>query len=283
MGRCLHRARQIAPLLVAAFTAASIGACSRNSDDQAAGFDARKPDQIQDADPGAVSQDEQAEVRIVFLPSRLGMPTAWVQAYPDLTVVPIVDNNKKEKIRTVVAEELSKYPAIVTGRYLRDVLVVDRIHVISDRRISGLYWDDKIYVAFGESEDSSWFRGTIHHEISSILIQHNRHWIAPDNWEPLLPDGFGYSDENAILTDRPVATHPVPYYGEQGFFSAYGRTSAENDFNMLAGALFTCNTELWEYYDRYPRMQRKVDYVIDQYAELDARYTRRYFRESICE
>jgi hypothetical protein len=54
--------------------------------------------------------------------------------------------------------------------------------------------------------------------------------------------------------------------------------SVEQDLNEMAAHLFT-NHELWEMCRRYPRIDQKVDVLIDFYRRLDQSMDRLFFRE----
>ncbi|MEM9284105.1 MAG: hypothetical protein AAGA96_19985 [Verrucomicrobiota bacterium] len=63
----------------------------------------------------------------------------------------------------------------------------------------------------------------------------------------------------------------------EGFLTPYNQVSVEQDMNETAAHLFT-NPELWKYCERYPRIDQKVDVLIDFYRTLHPEMNRLYFR-----
>ena len=63
----------------------------------------------------------------------------------------------------------------------------------------------------------------------------------------------------------------------QGFLTEYSQISMEQDFNETAAHLFT-NPEIWQYCARFPRLDQKVDVMIDFYRQLHPEMDRLYFR-----
>ena len=64
---------------------------------------------------------------------------------------------------------------------------------------------------------------------------------------------------------------------KSGFLTPYNQVSIEQDLNETAAHLFT-NPELWEYCRQYPRIDQKVDVLIDFYRRLAPSMDRLYFR-----
>ncbi len=65
---------------------------------------------------------------------------------------------------------------------------------------------------------------------------------------------------------------------KEGFLTQYNRVSIEQDLNETAAHLFT-NPALWSYCRDYPRIDHKVDVLIDFYRSLNPLFDRYYFRE----
>ena len=68
-----------------------------------------------------------------------------------------------------------------------------------------------------------------------------------------------------------------PTLMKEGFLTAYNQVSVEQDLNETAAHLFT-NPDLWDFCKSYPRVDQKVDVLIDFYNKLDDSMDRLFFR-----
>jgi hypothetical protein len=113
----------------------------------------------------------------------------------------------------------------------------------------------------------------VHHELSSLIWNANPRLIArwtaelPANWRPA-----------ATPTEELAAGRPEVVRGERdsarsdGFLSAYGATSIENDFNVYAETIFTDAGRVLRLAKSQPRVARKVGLLMAAYIGLDARF-----------
>jgi hypothetical protein len=102
---------------------------------------------------------------------------------------------------------------------------------------------------------------TVHHELSSWVLDHVDRDVLTDVWKSFLPHGFEYYGHDATL--RP--TDEVSYQAcqpdqllEVGFAELYALTSFENDFNTLAERAFCPDAEFEQAVKTSPFVQWKL-------------------------
>jgi hypothetical protein len=105
----------------------------------------------------------------------------------------------------------------------------------------------------------------VHHELSSFVLRksnvaHEWSAFAPKDWQ------FATASEKALVAGR--ATDPSP---DSGFLSAYGATTAENDFNTYAERIFTQPEDLVRLACQHGLVRRKLLFVLQTYVTLDGR------------
>jgi hypothetical protein len=156
----------------------------------------------------------------------------------------------------------------------------------------------RIVLVYRESFDARGFEQRFHHEFSSILLNQNEALFEPDRWTAANDPSFTYRAAGVVEEqdgDRSEATRVLAAEQEKtggsgssllqvdfglmktGFLTPYNQVSIEQDLNETAAHLFT-NPELWEFCRQYPRIDQKVDVLIDFYRRLDPKMDRLYFR-----
>ena len=82
----------------------------------------------------------------------------------------------------------------------------------------------------------------------------------------------------------PAAKAGSPYLATNfladGFVCSYGKVNPENDINTYAMWLFTRSDWMRRQAGHHPRMQRKLEVLMDFYGRLDPGFTRRFFRRN---
>ncbi|MBB1387242.1 hypothetical protein H5119_17145 [Pseudoalteromonas sp. SG45-5] len=107
----------------------------------------------------------------------------------------------------------------------------------------------------------------VHHELSSLIYIRSPFvlfaWQAllPKEWEPVS------SNYEALTQDRNIG----PDY-ENGFLSRYGKTNAENDFNIYAEFTFAEPEKLRELAATYPIIAKKLSLFITAYTQVFPEY-----------
>ena len=112
----------------------------------------------------------------------------------------------------------------------------------------------------------------VHHELSSFVLQKTGAQLA---WAALSPPEWRFAATREAALAR--GSEPDPPL-DTGFLSAYGATTAENDFNTYAERIFTEPAPLMHAACEHTLISKKLRFVVQTYVELDARMGR-VFRE----
>ena len=139
----------------------------------------------------------------------------------------------------------------------------------------GTYGEKSVYVGVHAGDrPCGWSllaEAVFHHELSSILMGHYPQMFRPKDWEAANAPGFEYLHK--VNGSAYAMTNFLP----AGFLCSYGMADVENDANTYAMWLFTRADWLLEQASRHPRVQKKVDLLIQFYGKLDPAYTREFF------
>jgi len=183
--------------------------------------------------------------------------------------------------REVLNRALSKYPeALVLDNV--DAIYLVALLDVNGRGAKGYSANRTIFVTL-LTADREWMPDaqveyTFHHEMSSILLSAYPTLLDKAAWVRANPDGFRYGgwkfgDDPSLSTDA---------MRRDGFLIAYCQSHAINDFNCIAGSLFTCSDDIWQCASKYPRISAKLDVTIEFYRAIDPSFTKERFL-SYCE
>jgi len=227
------------------------------------------------------------------------LPSNWVADPINAHITPINPEHQAVAIE-ILGNALAKYPEGLKKKFLNGVFVVGSLRFF-DVAYGGTYLANgrQIVLVYRETFDPRGFEQRFHHEFSSILLKQNEKSFDTKRWLKGNDPAFVYRAPGVIEKQsegRPEATKALESVQketggsgsdllslddtlmEQGFLTAYNKISVEQDLNETAAHLFT-NPDLWNYCVRYPRIDQKVDALIDFYRNLDPIFDRIYFRE----
>lgn len=239
-----------------------------------------------------------AEPTVTFPEDRSFLPKAWTEAPINATFTPL-DPKLRLAALGILEAALAKYPESLRQRYLGGVSVVGSLRFY-DVGYGGTYMANsrRIVLVYRETFDARGFEQRFHHEFSSILLKQNEDSFESERWTSANDPAFTYRAAGIVeeqTGDRSEATRVLAAEQEKtggsgsnlllvdfalmksGFLTAYNQVSIEQDLNETAAHLFT-NPELWEYCRQYPRIDQKVDVLIDFYRRLAPTMDRLYFR-----
>lgn len=227
------------------------------------------------------------------------LPKSWIEE-PIKAVIEPLDKTLEEAAAEILKEALKKYPEDLLKEFLDGVYVVGSLRFY-DVGYGGTYMAnaERIVLVYRSSFDARGFEQRFHHEFSSILLKKNEEAFEEARWKKGNPDGYVYRAPGVIEEqsgDRSEATKVLEAEQKktggsgsgllrldaalmkEGFLTQYNRVSIEQDLNETAAHLFT-NPTLWSYCRDYPRIDHKVDVLVDFYRSLDPLFDRYYFRE----
>lgn len=239
-----------------------------------------------------------AEPMVTFPEDRSFLPKAWTEAPINASFQPL-DPKLRLAALGILEAALAKYPENLRQRYLGGVSVVGSLRFY-DVGYGGTYMANsrRIVLVYRETFDARGFEQRFHHEFSSILLKQNEDSFESERWTAANDPTFAYRAAGIVeeqTGDRSEATRVLAAEQEKtggsgsnlllvdfalmksGFLTAYNQVSIEQDLNETAAHLFT-NPELWEYCRQYPRIDQKVDVLIDFYRRLAPSMDRLYFR-----
>jgi len=170
-----------------------------------------------------------------------------------------------------IEESLAKYPAGFVASVAHAIFIGGRIRFqgVDSGGTFGPAWIVLIAPSF---LDPAAIRLTnligVHHELSSLVLRRNP--FSYGGWTAFLPVGWQFTNDGKSSLARAKDLDPPP---STGFLSAYGATTAENDFNVYVEKMFTEPQKVARLAHEYPLIARKVAFVIATYAAVDPRLT----------
>jgi hypothetical protein len=108
----------------------------------------------------------------------------------------------------------------------------------------------------------------VHHELSSFVLRKANALAA---WTAFAPTNWTFATTREEALSRGDTANPAP---DTGFLSAYGATTAENDFNTYAERIFTEPETLVALACKHALVKKKLLFVLETYVKLDARMER---------
>ena len=241
-----------------------------------------------------------AETGFIYFPGdRAFLPKSWTEAPIDARIEPLREE-LHEKATGILRTALEKYPVKVRERFLEGIFVVGSLKFY-DVAYGGTYMTNgrRIILVYRETFEARGFEQRLHHEFSSLLLKQNENLFESKRWTAANEPSFTYRAAGIVeeqTGDRSEATKVLaaeqkktggsgssllqldPDLMKGGFLTPYNRVSIEQDLNETAAHLFT-NPDLWELCRLYPRLDQKVDVLIDFYRHLDDSMDRLYFRK----
>jgi len=238
------------------------------------------------------------DVPIVFPEDDRFLPRSWTQEPISASTVPLPAENQKAA-RDILIKGLQKYPAAIATKYLNEVCIVKSLKFYGVG-YGGTYMANskRVLLVYRPEFDSRGFEQRLHHEFSSILLKMNESTFEEKRWLTANAPGFEYRAGGVIEEqsgDRSEATkvlaaeqkktggsgssllHLNAELMTQGFLTPYNCVSVEQDVNETVAHLFT-NPEIWSLGVTYPRIDQKIDVLIDFFRALDPNMDRIYFR-----
>ena len=178
-----------------------------------------------------------------------------------------------------IARAFDAYPDKCLGRIIKAIFIADSIRV-DGVEAEGTYGPDWIFLAAarGASPGTRAVNAElgVHHETSSFL------WLRDPELQKaftgLEPAGWHWTTNS---TDEAAGANAAEPPLETGFLSAYGATTAENDFNTYAEIAFSDPGRLKNLAGHMPLIARKLALVLDAYIRVDERLRDAFSRNGL--
>ncbi|MEM9700974.1 MAG: hypothetical protein AAF907_00865 [Planctomycetota bacterium] len=198
-------------------------------------------------------------------------PQAWRRPPISIWAEPL-EEALHERLRRLTQRELAGYPPAMLAANLRGVHLVGRLGyrgvltggTSSLRRIWVVCRAEPRYT------DRAVAR-TLHAEFSSILLRNGRERFDAAAWDAANPPGFAYGKGGTAAIRAGVrSTGPRAAHFGDGFLSAYGRSSRENDFNGYAAGLMMNESALFDAARKHARVRAKLRLTRAFYVSFDS-------------
>lgn len=168
--------------------------------------------------------------------------------------------------------EIAKYPKALLKNYLPVIKIVNSENVCGRAE-----WDTLIL-----SSTCNSFQQTIHHELSSMLLNKYDVYVKPvyDSMYRAfvnLNGEFQYDRSKVTMNRIELGSKLAEYF----YGYTYATTDFENDFNIIVECLFANGLEVIDFMNQNPSkpVSRKIKLVLDFYYTLDTSFTESYFRK----
>jgi len=224
--------------------------------------------------------------KIVFAITDKTFPAEWLKA-PTLVhaePIPASDENRSTRaIRTALAI----YPPRFLADNLSTIYVVS--HLSEGQTTVGGFGNSETKAIYinndGQSAAYTDFvieRG-VHHELAHLLYANHPRNISFLQWQGLNTAGFHYG-AGSLEWLKDNVKHPSDdlltneKFLAQGFVRDYALCDVEEDFASTVEALLSGSPELWQAFDRYEIIKKKVGMAIAFYQSLDKTMTESFFR-----
>ncbi len=249
--------------------------------------------------PVPAQEKQVSTTRIDFPADASFLPGKWRED-PIQAEVTLLDTALNGRAEEIIKKALQKYPEALLEKYLKSVSIVGSLRFYKVN-YGGTYMANskRIVLVYRKTFDPRGFEQRLHHEFSSILLKLNEPSFENSRWIASNKPDFAYRAGGIIekqTGDRSEATKVLAAeqkrtggsgssllnlnaaFMEEGFLTQYNRVSVEQDLNETAAHLFT-NPEIWRFCQMYPRLDQKIDVLIDFYRGLDPQMDRLYFRD----
>ena len=221
-----------------------------------------------------------APVRIVTSADASIFPESWRNS-PIAASGEVLPDDQVERVRTVLARALKKYPAKVLQTHLKTVYVLAELRY-SGVSTSGTNSRNSVYLKVGDDRQGfteAHLESVFHAEFSSILLRNEKRRFDAEAWRAVNPPGFQYLGHGVeAIKQNKAGLELRESLHELGFFKEYSQSTLENDFNAFAALLFMGDRTRWAVVDGFPKIRRKADLAIAFFQTIDATFTEEYFR-----
>jgi hypothetical protein len=176
----------------------------------------------------------------------------------------------------LLKSEVVKYPDNILRTDVDTIFVAGQILSDKERNTSGFFYSasQNIYLfplVFDTPgfEDDTSIHGTIHHEISSILLRKYRFdmigFMAFNGSELEY-----WHDEGKMLEVQVPSYYATDFLLNEGILTHYAQTSPENDYNGYVEVAFAYPEIMSKYCTRYDRIKLKYEFIKKFYLKISA-------------
>jgi len=205
----------------------------------------------------------------------LAVPEAYTQPTDPLPEgvgrgnIGVVDPRAVPAALDSLEQALSLYPSGFVARFCSSILLCDFLRR-EGRYAGGTYGNAWILLVAnynaGTTAIAESCRLGLHHELSSFVWRRSSDLHAV--WQRALPTDWNPAEDSAHALQR---SGVLDFRRTDGFLSDYATSSAENDFNTYAEAIFGSPLPLMNAARRLDLVRAKASSFMQVYCNLDAR------------
>ena len=175
---------------------------------------------------------------------------------------------------SLLKSELMKYPSDILINDVDDIFVAGQILSEKERNTAGFFYSKSqniylfplVFDTPGFEDDTS-IHGTIHHEISSILLR--KHRFDMIGFMTFNGSELEYwHDEDKILEVQLPSYYATDFLLNEGILTHYAQTSPENDYNGYVEVAFAYPEIMSKYCSRYDRINLKYEFIKKFYLSI---------------
>ena len=185
-----------------------------------------------------------------------------------------INDQRYYEFLNLLKAELVKYPSDILVNDVDTIFVAGQILSDKERNTSGFFYSasQNIYLfplVFDTPgfEDDTSIHGTIHHEISSILLRKYRFdmigFMAFNGSELEY-----WHDEGKMLEVQVPSYYATDFLLNEGILTHYAQTSPENDYNGYVEVAFAYPEIMSKYCSRYERIKLKYEFIKKFYLKI---------------
>ena len=186
-----------------------------------------------------------------------------------------------QRCRKIVLSGLDKYPTELLQKNLKAVYLLRHLEYFGIEA-GGTNSLNKVYlISRGRAKGFTdfWVEKTFHAEFSSILFRNYATFFDEEKWREIngLNVYYGRGGVEAIGEKKMGKSFDFSL-NEIGLLHEYGKSSLENDFNAFAELLFMGDKNFWQLINKYSKLNKKLEIVIDFYQHIHPSFNIEFFR-----
>jgi hypothetical protein len=222
---------------------------------------------------------QNTSLNVILVTEQDLFPASWLKSPIDTEAEPL-NVNEIDRSKNILIKALNKYPAKIINSNL------DKIFVMKRLKFRGIYAGGtnskrNVYIVnrgINEGSIDIWVEAVFHAEFSSILLKNFPKYLNKKTWLNINDEEFKYGGGGVEeIREKKSNETPDIILNTKGFINEYAMSSLENDFNSIVKRIFIGDNHFWELVKKHPKLEKKMDLVIEFYSKLDPMFNKAYF------
>ena len=175
---------------------------------------------------------------------------------------------------------LPKYGNEFLRKHLKKIYILDEI-IVNDRAVASTHCDSMLFLVNPSFLHKFHFEKLFHAEFSIMLLEAYPEYFDQDSWMKLNSILFQYVGYDKTLENQLSVAYkglwPDFEEARNGFVYEFAKSSMKADFGSIASFLFAEHVFRKHIPEKFPVVQKKLDFALRFYNQLDPRFTAEYF------